>query len=109
VQIAHRTEALVTAGKLHFFTFVGSAGTNDGNDGDQGVDVAHVAHFAEGDHGGAFDVVHGASTAAGDEVPDPGIVEGAGGRRKAEGGKAEIRRPKSERRPKVETRRGRCG
>src|SRR5204863_685365 len=68
--IANGAEALVAAGEFHFLAFVGGAGADDGDDGDEGVNVVDVAHFAEGDHGGAFDVVDGAGLAGGDELPD---------------------------------------
>jgi len=81
VRVADGAEALVTAGEFHFFAFVGGAGADDGDDGDEGVDVTRIAHFAEGNHGGAFDVMDSAGVAGGDELPDVGIVEGAGGGR----------------------------
>src|SRR6266566_1656085 len=64
----------------------------------------HVAHFTERDHGRTFDVVHGAGVAGGDEAPNGGIVPGTHGGGKSHGRKSEFRRPKSERRPKLEIR-----
>src|ERR1043166_1503283 len=90
--------SLITAGEFHFFAFVGRAGADDGDDGDEGVNVPHVAHFAEGDHGGAFDVMDSAGLAGGDEGPDLRIVPRTLGRWK-------IRNPKSEIRNKPEIRR----
>src|SRR2546421_9262181 len=81
--IAHWTESLVAAGKLHLFAFIGSSGANDGDDGDQGIDIARMAHFAERNHGGTFDVVHGASVTGGVELPNLRIIKKAGGGRKA--------------------------
>src|SRR5689334_10612760 len=99
--ITNGAEALVTAGKFHFLALIRCAGANDGDNGNEGIDVAHIAHFAKRDHSRAFNVMHGAGAAAGDEIPDFGVVPRTHG-----GWKSEVRSPKVEIRSlKIEGRR----
>jgi hypothetical protein len=74
MRIGDRFESLVAAGELLFFLFVGRAGADHADDGDETVNVAHVAHAAEADHGRAFDVMHRARAAAGDQFPHFRII-----------------------------------
>src|SRR5436190_8639891 len=76
MRVTFGTEALITARKFHFLALVGRPRPDDGNNRNQGVDVLHIAHLAERDHGGAFDVMHGAGVAGGNELPNLRISPG---------------------------------
>ena len=67
-------EALIAAGELLFFQFVGGTGADHGDDGDQAVDIPRPAHPVECGHGGTFHVVNAAGAAGTDHPPDLRIL-----------------------------------
>ncbi len=67
-------EALIAAGELLFFQFVGGTGADHGDDGDKAVDILRPAHPVERGHGGTFHMVDTAGPTGTDHLPYFGIL-----------------------------------
>jgi len=63
-------EALIAAGELILFQFVGGAGTDDRNNRNKAVDIPRPAHPVQRGHGRALHMVNSAGPAGADHVPD---------------------------------------